>query len=173
MNNFFLCLVLVLFFCSKNNFGQEINHDTTSLRQFKNEIFIEILGANGYLSINYQRSLLKNHLIELKSGLGFGYFSSKYTPTIYSLTLRVDLSYNLMKNIKPIIGVSYSDVVEKGNNGDIDIGYYSLGPNAGLDFMFFKRVHLLPKYYYLLTKRLDYERWDHFHYGGLQLKYCF
>jgi hypothetical protein len=177
MNNFFLCLVLVLLFCPKNNFGQEIHHDTTSLRQFNNSVFVELLGANGYLSINYERSLFKKERMQFKIGVGGGYFNSSYSPKIFSLTLRSDLSYQLMKNIRPTMGFAISHVVEVVNvDGSENVDYLVPAPNVGLDFVLFKRIHLLPKYYLLISKRINDDvatTVDIMHWGGLQLKYDF
>lgn len=165
--------IVILMMFMTTGYGQEVVKDTTLQKQFKNAVFVELLGANGYLSINYERNLLQKDKVESSFGVGLGYFYSSYTPRIFSLTLRVDLNYQLLTNLRPTLGFAVSQVLETNEDGSETVDYLVPTPNIGLDFIFFKRIHLLPKYYLLMSKGSNYERWDIIHWGGLQLKYDF
>ncbi|OFY93755.1 MAG: hypothetical protein A3K10_10370 [Bacteroidetes bacterium RIFCSPLOWO2_12_FULL_31_6] len=163
----------LLLFCSIISFGQEVKNDSIELKQYQNAVYIELLGANGYLSVNYERNLLEKNKIELNFGVGVGFFYSIYTPRIFSVTLRTDLNYQLMKNVKPTVGFAISQVLEVNEDGSESTDYLVPAPNIGIDFILLKRFHLLPKYYLLISKRSDYYKWDMMNWGGLQLKYDF
>ena len=53
---YIFCFLLV-FFSFPRFFAQENNTDTTSEKTFKNSIFIELGGATGYFSLNYDRDI--------------------------------------------------------------------------------------------------------------------
>ncbi len=153
--------------------GQVTKNDTILQKQYENAVFVELLGANGYLSFNYERNLMKKNKFETNFGVGLGYFFSSYTPRIFSLTLRVDINHQLIKNIKPTLGFAISKVLETNEDGSESVDYLVPAPNVGIDFILLKRFHLLPKYYLLISKRTDYEGVDIMNWGGIQLKYDF
>lgn len=165
-----VCMLMILLLTS---YGQEIVKDTLVQKQYKNAVFVELLGANGYLSINYERSLFEQNKLGLKFGAGVGYFYSNYTPRIFSITLRMDMDYQIVKNIKPTIGIAISKVLETNEDGSETVDYFVPAPNIGIDFTLLKRFHIVPKYYLLISKGSNYERWDMINWGGLQLKYDF
>jgi len=149
--------------------GQEPS-DSTLTNSRKNSVFIELLGANGYSSLNYDREIKTVKKIHLRAGFGLGYANYEgYTPQLASYVVRFDALYG-NKVFQPVIGYAFSHNLDLGDyNRDF---YLVHTPNVGIAIKI-NRVELVPKYYLMLIDRSDYDRLITVHWLGLQIKFNF
>lgn len=149
--------------------GQEPS-DSTLENSHKNSVFIELLGVNGYSSLNYDKEIKRiNHFLFI-TGFGLGYANyEEYTPKLVSYVLRFDVLYG-SKDIKPSIGYAFSHNLELE---DYKRDYYLVhSPNLGIDFKI-NRFSIVPKYYLMMIDRSDYDKITIVHWLGLQIKFNF
>ncbi|PJA06172.1 MAG: hypothetical protein COX70_10150 [Flavobacteriales bacterium CG_4_10_14_0_2_um_filter_32_8] len=167
---YIFCFLLV-FFSFPRFFAQENNTDTTSEKTFKNSIFIELGGATGYFSLNYDRDIQVFNKLHFIPGVGVGFvFDTDYTPGyILSYALRADFFYG-DKRIKPVVGYVFSQ------NFDLEYfenNYFAHSLTAGVDFKILKRFNISPRYYLMFINETNYDSIYIIHWSGLQLKYHF
>lgn len=87
--------VILYIFCMLISF-QILGQDTTEIKNdnLKNSVSVEILGATGYFSVNYDRTIFSSNKIRINQGLGVGYIiETDYTPFLLSYLLRTDIQY--------------------------------------------------------------------------------
>lgn len=150
-------------------FGQELK-DTLQTKNYKNAVFVEILGATGYLSVNYERnfSLLKQ--LKIKPGVGVGNFiKSEKIPNVISYTFRIDLEYG-NKRIKPVLGYAFSNNYDLANTAT---SYLVNAANLGVSFKLSNSFSILPKYYLLFIYEPESDVNYLLHWSGLQVKFNF
>lgn len=156
--------------------------DSLDIQNLRNAVFIEIGGASGHFSLNYDRQLNSQKRLLLVGGIGLGYknsqvfhnadfeeFVDNLENTNLSYTLRLDVVYN-RKVIEPVLGYSFSHGV------DIDFfeNYFLINSfSCGLKVKVSKRISLLPKYYFMISKETNYNGVSILHWSGLQIKYNF
>ncbi len=179
-----------LLFNSLSLLGQEIK-DTTQAKNYNNAVFVEILGATGYLSVNYERnfSLLKR--LKIKPGVGVGYADDSFSstaPQLISYIAKLDISYKINKLFSPVIGYAFAHNFEVGSPSSFRAGCEGIGSgeecqkkynyklhslSVGIDVTIYKRFVVTPRYYALFEKRSDHPDIIFINWSGLQLKYGF
>lgn len=176
---FFIPLLLFLFPLLTK--AQAIE-DSLNVKALRNSLFIEIGGASGHFSINYDRQINTEKKLLIIVGAGFGYKNSEilhsdgfndFLDNIeysnISYVLRLDVVYN-RKVIEPVLGYSFSHGV------DVDFfeNYFLINSfSYGLKVKVSKRISLLPKYYFMISKETNYNGVSILHWSGLQIKYNF
>ncbi len=162
-------IFLTLFGCTILSFAQE-TEGTTPQKTYKNSVFIELLGATGYFSLNYERNVQLSKQLHIKLGGGGGYFvKTNYTPFILSYVLRFDLQYS-NKKISPIGGYAFSHNFDLENT---ESPYLVHSLNLGINIKIMKRLDLLPKFYMMFFYEPKYSSKYIIYWSGLQIKYKF
>jgi|GEM_PF-3171281 len=173
---------IILFFLLPLCSNAQKDKDSLDIQNLRNAVFIEIGGASGHFSLNYDRQLNSQKRLLLVGGIGLGYknsqvfhnadfeeFVDNLENTNLSYTLRLDVVYN-RKVIEPVLGYSFSHGV------DIDFfeNYFLINSfSCGLKVKVSKRISLLPKYYFMISKETNYNGVSILHWSGLQIKYNF
>lgn len=173
---------------------QILGQDTTEIKNdnLKNSVSVEILGATGYLSLNYERNFNLTSKWAVKPGMGVGYADENFSstsPQLISYIIKVDVSYKLHKVFQPLIGYAFSHNFEIGATSSFkgcesrnylekiecqnNYTYKISSLSIGLGINFYKRFEIIPKYYALFEKRSDHSDIIFINWSGLQLKYKF
>lgn len=140
------------------------------VKENKNSVFVEVLGATGYLSLNYDRTIALTENLFIRTGAGVGYvIKTDYTPYVLSYTAKLDLQYG-NKKINPVVGYSFSQNFELEDTDNI---YLIHSPNIGVNIKVLDRINLLPKYYFMLVNEPNYNGKYTIHWYGLQIRYNF
>ena len=150
-------------------FAQEHNMDTIQPKN-NNAFFIELLGATGYFSINYDRKIQVLNQLYIKPGIGVGYFiETENTPNILSYALRLDVQYGDRK-INPIVGYAFSHNFDLEDNTK---KYLVNNLTLGLNIKVLKRLEIQPKYYLMFFNETDYNAIYSMHWSGIQFRFNF
>ncbi len=173
---------IILFFLLPLCSNAQKDKDSLDIQNLRNSVFVEIGGASGHFSLNYDRQLNSQKRLLLVGGIGLGYknsqvfhnadfeeFVDNLEYTNLSYTLRFDVVYN-RKNFEPVLGYSFTQGV------DIDFfdNYFLVNSlSCGLKINLSKRVTVLPKYYFMINKETNYSGLYVLHWSGLQIKYNF
>lgn len=165
--------VILYIFCMLISF-QILGQDTTEIKNdnLKNSVSVEILGATGYFSVNYDRTIFSSNKIRINQGLGVGYIiETDYTPFLLSYLLRTDIQYGDKKSrINPIIGYAFSHNFNLENSKAI---YVVNNLVIGFKIKLNKNFSLLPKYYLMFFHEPHYDSNYVLNWGGLSIKYNF
>ena len=173
-------------------FSQEIK-DSLQPSNYKNAVFVEILGATGYLSVNYERNFSVFKQLKIKLGVGVGYADDSFSstaPQLISYIAKLDVSYKINKLFSPVIGYAFAHNFEVGSPSSFRSGCEGVGSSSieecqkkynyklhslsvGIDVTIYKRFVVAPRYYTLFEKRSDHPDIIFINWSGLQLKYKF
>ncbi|HTF03236.1 MAG TPA: hypothetical protein VK826_04390 [Bacteroidia bacterium] len=114
MKNIFLSFLMMLALVQLG--AQEKTAD--SLRQFKNTIFVEILGRAGVYSLNYERIICQKNKYAIVGKIGVSYFPHSPQPSrIWAVPFSAGFSYGSVHCLELCAGVTwFEDFVEPPNN---------------------------------------------------------
>lgn len=164
---------ILYIFCMLISF-QFFGQDTTEIKNntFKNGISVEFLGATGYFSLNYDRTVFSIKKIRVNQSIGVGYFvETKYTPWVFSYVLRTDLEYgSIEKRVYPILGYAFSHNFDLNNSKEI---YLINNLVIGLRIKLSNDLSLLPKYYLMFFHEPHFKSSYIINWGGLSIKHSF
>ena len=183
---------ILYIFCMIISF-QILGQDTTEIKNdnLKNSVSVEILGATGYFSVNYERTFNVVKNFNITPGLGIGYADDLFsttTPQLLSYIIKLDIPYKMNKVFQPVIGYAFSHNFEVGSpssfreecknrssieNCETKYTYKINSLSIGLGITIYKKFEITPRYYALFEKRSDHPEIIFINWSGLQLRYKF
>ncbi|OFY85768.1 MAG: hypothetical protein A3K10_01105 [Bacteroidetes bacterium RIFCSPLOWO2_12_FULL_31_6] len=159
------------------SFSQEVS-DSTIQKNRKSSIFIEVGGATGYFSLNFNRKLYTIKKIDFKGGFGIGYQNNQFfynqdfgefvdnlKESIISYTFRFEVIYG-KKMINPVFGYSYTHAFPFE---DIDAYFLVNTFNIGVEINISKRFYFSPRYHLMIFKEPNYNESYIIHWSGVQI----